>query len=574
MALTREMNFTSQLRCDVPFLKSIESGVCNDFDVMAGTALAGKEALIVSGMHVVTTNITLANSLILQVADSVLIHFLATASGSLFHIDASEPDQVLSSTNPKIIGSWTPSSINYLSVDIIRAPDSSTDDLVEIIDTISLTETPVTQPLGIITDYRLVISTLDFDQSGGCPIARVTLDAGGAIVAIQDARNFMFRLGSGGTVPNPLNSYSWPGGRKEVTSDPFGGADRSISSAKQFNDAVTPRLWEIGGGENWFSPTSDHNVRMAQTGTPFGSTGMNFEFVSSNLHWKGLVLIFDNSTATYNVIADQTTSVDGLTDLVSGQCIYVDVDRSQNRSGGTSLIAAKGTLATLGTPVIPGSRWVLAWNYNGVIYTRDQSYAVGASFILATVSAAGMVELSATDSGGASPTKVATVDSIFQQAVAAGLSRGHGDFFAGTGAITIGGDTLDQNIFLESALTQYSTYVQGVNRWTTSFNAPLMVQNTDGFASNPLNVSAMFQGYNDISLQEETAVVIEANGPIGFRNVVVNTSAINPAPTSTNPIRNKIYFDTNGLSSPNKRDCMISIDANGNKETLFEGTSY
>src|SRR6202142_3033320 len=98
-------------------------------------------------------------------------------------------------------------------------------------------------------------------------------------------------------------------------------------------------------GNRWrgelVSPTSDHNVRMAQTGTPFGSTGMNFEFVSSNVHWKGLVLIFDNSTATYNVIADQTASVAGLTDLVSGQCIYVDVDRSQNRSGGTSLIAAK-----------------------------------------------------------------------------------------------------------------------------------------------------------------------------------------------------------------------------------------
>jgi len=578
MAISRQQNWTSQIRADVPFLRSIESGICGDFDILAGAALAGKEPLIVSGCHVVTTGITQAQSLILQVADSVLIHFLATASGSIFHVPASEPDQVLSNTNPKLVGGWTASSTNYVSIDFIRAPDASTSDLVEIVDTVSLVETPVTQPLAVLTDYRIHVSTLDFDTGGGCPIARVTLDAGGAIVSIQDARNFMFRLGAGGTIPNPLNTYSWPGGRKEIVSpgDVFSGPDKSIISFKQFNDAVTTRLWELGGGENWFSPTLDHNVRIAQTGTPFVSSGMSFEWVSAtNLHWKGLVLIFENSTATFNVIADQTTNVAGLTDLLTGECIFVDVDRTTNRSGGTSLVAQKGTLATLGTPTIPGSRWVLAWNYNGSIYIRDQAYSIGSSFILATISAAGMVQLSETDSTAISPPIVVTYDRGNQGAIAGGLTRGGNDFVGGAGPLYVGGKSLDQGVLIQTTRAQDETIITGVENWAVNFTAPLTAYNSHPFASHPLNLAARFQGFNDNTSEAETAVTIEANGPIGFRNVVVNTSsAIKPNPTAVNPIRNKIYFDTNGLSSPNKRDTMMAIDVNGALVTLLEGTSY
>lgn len=580
MAISRQMNWTSQIRADVPFFRSIESSICNDFDVLAGTSLAGQSPQVISGLHMVTTGITLATSLILQVADSVLIHFLATASGSLFHIDAAESDQVLNNTNPKIIGGWTVSSTNYVSLDIIRAPNAATSDLVEIVDTVSLLEQPVTQPLGITTDYRVIISPSDFDQSGGCPIAKVTLDAGGAIVSIQDARNFMFRLGSGGTIPNVLNSYSWPGGRNEAGSlDPFAGADKSIQSFKALNDALETRLWELGGGEHWYSPTADRNCRLATTGSPFVSNGMYLEFTGGHVHWKGLVFVFDNSTASFNVINDQTSNVAGLTDLTSGTCLYVDLDRSVNRTGGTALNAQKGTLATLGTPTIPGSRWVLAWNYNGSIFIRDQTFAVGSSFILATVSAAGTVELSATDDGAASPTRVATVNSVSKLAAAAGISRGHGDFFGGSGDLTIGGDTLDLNVLIKSDTETTETRIQGLADFDSFAAAALSVA---GVGSTSLGHKVIIRsGTQSIDTDPTSRLSnfhVYGDGAIGFANISDgapgNLVAVTPAPTATAPVRSKMFCRNNGLTTPNKRDQMCMMQSDGGYTVVWESDPY
>jgi hypothetical protein len=600
MAIARENNITSQQRIDVVQLRSIESGVCGDFDVMAGAALAGKVPLVISGLHVVTTGITLATSLILQVADSVLVHFLATASGSIFHIIASEPDQVLSNANPKLVGGWTANSVNYVGLDLIRAPDSTTSDLCEIMDTVSLVETPVTQPLAVTTDYRIVISTSDFDASPGvCPIAKVTLDAGGAIVSIQDSRNFMFRLGSGGTVPNVLNTYSWPGGRNEAGSlDPFAGADKAITSFKAFNDAITTRLWELGGGEHWYSPTADRNIRLATTGSPFVSNGMFMEFVGGNLHWKGLVLVFDNSMATFNAINDQTTNVAGLTDLVSGECIYVDIDRSVNHTGGTSLNAVKGALATLGTPTIPGSRWVLAWNYNGSIFIRDQSFAVGSTFILATTSAAGTVKLSASDSVGAGPF-VATVDSVSFLARSAGVTRGYingintttsfvSDFIGGTGDIIIGGgfdgadghgggNPVDFNIRIETSRAQDEIRINGAANYTTNSAACLSVGGFNANMSNILLARFASQDSRDPS-SRNSVFHVYGDGSLGFVNQL-DANPGNPLPPNPNPVafaevRSKLFTKDNGLASPNKRDQLCWITWDGTVYVMLESNPY
>lgn len=579
MAVARSNNYISQQRVDVPHLRAIESAICNDLDTLAGTAMTGQAPLVVSGLHVVTTGITQATSLVLQTADSVFINFNATASGSIFHIPANTPDDILSNSNSNIVGNWTASAVNYVGIDIFRAPDGATTDLVEVMDTIELVEQPVPSPLAVTAQYQIVITTSDFDANPSvCPIMKVTLDAGGAITAIQDCRNFLFRLALGGTTPNTKSSFSWPGGRAEQNSiDPFGGADKTITAQKQWNDAAMTRMWELGGGEYWYSPTADKNVRLAHTGSPLG-TGDYFGWDGTNLLWKGLVLIFDNSTATFNVVADQTTSSPGLTDLVSGECIYVDVDRTQNRSGGNSLVAVKGALSTLGSPLIPGSRWVLAWNYGGSVYTRDQAYAVGSTFQLATISAAGMVKLSATDSAAVSPTAVATVDSVSKLAAAGGVSRGHGDFIGGAGDIQIGGDTLDHSIKLTTTRGQDSTIITGTEVWTSTFNAPLMVQNLSPFdqevpgTASIENVIAMFRGYKSSSSQIQTAVTIEGNGPIGMRAVAVSNPIPPPTPTATNPIQAKIFITDNGLSAGNNRDQFCALDVNGKVTVLWEST--
>lgn len=570
MAAERQQNWLSEQRVDVPHLRAVESAIAADFDLLAGTIMAGRAPLVVSGFKLITTGITHAQALQLQVADSSLIHFYASESGSIFHVPANQPIEILSSTNTNISGSFTPAQTNYIGLDLIRLADSTTNDLVEFMDTATLQETPKTVPLARTLTYKIVITTTDFDANPGLvPIARVKVDSNFAITEVEDARNIFWRLGQGGTVPNPLNTYSWPSGRKEgsVTSD-FTGGDKTITSQKSWMDAIMTRLWELGGGEFWYSPTADHNVVMARTGSPFVSSGEYFEWSGTNLHWKGLMFTFANSTGVTNTVANVITDTAGTTDLAAGECVYVDLDRTSN----ATLNAVKAPLNLVGSPDVPGSRWVLAWRIGSSIYVRDQSYAVGSSFKLATTAAAGGVLLSASDSAAISPVAVASVDSILKAAYAGGITRG-GDYVGGAGDIKVGGfSTSDHNVLLRTFRDQDEVSVTGSHVYTMGQAASLSVINTSDFTANLEDITARFAAWNVGSAQIEDAQHLESGGAMGFRNVLFPPQT--PTPTATRPIRSKTFFRDNGIASPNKRDQFCVMWFDGTVTVIAESATY
>ncbi len=578
MSVGRQGNWQGQQRVDIPHLRAIESAVAGDFDLLAGSMLAGRRPLITSGFYVLTAGITVATNLKVRVANGHLIHFLASESGSIFHVPADRPDEQLSSTNPRVLGSFTPGQVNYVGLDFVRAADDSTVDLVEFIDTQSLSETPVSIPLARTTDYRIVISTLDFDNNPGvAPICTVAIDITGTITDITDARASMWRLGAGGTVPNIYSSFLWPAGRKEsLSSDEFTGGDKGLSNLKDWMDSIMSRLWEVGGGEFWYSPTTAPNERLVRTGDPFVSNGEFFEWDGSDLHWKGLAWVFANSSGIINEVADVTSNTPGLTDLLDGECIYVDVDRTQNRTGGDGLQAVKGTLALLGSPTIPGSRYVIAWAYDsgsGVeIYTRDQSYAVNSTFKDATTVAGGMVKLSATPDDAVYPARVATTGQ-YGYAYAAGLTRG-GDFFAGAGDIRIGGfGAEDHNIIIKTDASNYETRVEATNNWTLSGVSALTVRQSNPFTDSSFYRVLTLQGFDGgVDNQVEDTHAFEACGTQLWK-IVENTPGP-PPNTSTSPLVAKTYFRTNGYSTPDTRDQYVIMDRNGNVNVLWEGDDY
>ena len=90
----------------------------------------------------------------------------------------------------------------------------------------------------------------------------------------------MFRLGSGGSSPNPQNTWGWPGGRNETVSADAG--DFSIHSFKGWMDAIMTRLFELGGGEYWYSNTADRNVRVLYSAV-FSSTGEPYDTNAAGL---------------------------------------------------------------------------------------------------------------------------------------------------------------------------------------------------------------------------------------------------------------------------------------------------
>lgn len=396
MSVIRQFNFLSQMRLDVPHFRSLESAAAGDFDALVGRGMGGSKALILRGFSL--NNVSSGGSAVglqMSVADAIVINLNASESGSLLWVPTDKPIETLNpSTNTTIVGSWTPSAVNYVGIDFTRTADNTTTDLVQFLDSNTDLEEPREVPLGRTLSYQIVITTLPFaSQSTIVPVAKVTLGSSGQITAVQDARPMMFRLGSGGDVPNSVGSFAWAQGRTEtntgVSNSLFLGGDKVISNQKDWMDAMMSRVWELGGGEAWYRPTADRNVNLVWVGSPF-SNGEHYEWDGTNLHWTGLRFLFDNSTVYYRDVADQTTDLAGLTNLADGDCLYVDLDRS---AVSPSLNARKASLISLGAATLPGHRWILAWRQGAYIYTRQWRYPVGTTFIPATNTSMGMVKL-------------------------------------------------------------------------------------------------------------------------------------------------------------------------------------
>lgn len=392
MAIIRQENWLSQQRVDLPHLRSIELGVAGDFDSLVGRAMAGSKALVVRGfaMANIAANAP-ATGLQISTANGVLYNVNATEAGSILWVPADRSAEILNpATNSRVSGSWTPSAANYVGVDFVRTADTSTTDLVQFLDANTLLETPKSVPLARTLDYRFVISTIPFaGQPNLVPIAIVTLNSSSQITAAEDARPMMFRLATGGDVPNIKNAYPFPDGRTEnfstLNNTLFVGGDKSIDSQKSWMDAAMTRIQEIGGGEYWYSATADRNVQMVT----YGSTFTNGEYFSWNLgtqtlSWQNIRFLFDNSTGWFNDLASGSITMN------DGDALYVDLDRTQNATG---LTAQHAPLVSMGTSTPPGSRWVMAWRKGNDIFTRGWRYAVGTTFQPATNTSLGEVEL-------------------------------------------------------------------------------------------------------------------------------------------------------------------------------------
>lgn len=431
MSVLRQLNVLGQQRLDVPHIRSIESAVAADFDVLAGRVQGGGKPLVIRGFTLSNYSAgTNATSIQLNTADGIIYNMNASEAGTFLWVPADRTVETLnSSTNSRVQGSFTAGQTNYIGLDLVRTADDTTSDLVQFLDPNTLLEQPKSVPLARTLDYRILISTTPFSASSNIiPIAKVVTDTQNQVASatnsVQDARNVMWRLGSGGDFPSTYNTFSWAQTRLEYDPnvgalsglDKFSGGDKGITNQKDWMDAVMTRLWEVGGGQNWYSPVADRNFKMTKApGVVFTSTADNFEWVaglyaSTHLHWQGLKIVFENANVSgvyYNTVADQPSddpagsAALSKTALAIGDCIYVDIDRTSN----ANIIAKKAAMQTLGSPTIPGSRIILAWrDTSGFVFVRDTSFPVNTSFAPATTVAIGAVRLSYAAGTPATPT--------------------------------------------------------------------------------------------------------------------------------------------------------------------------
>jgi hypothetical protein len=452
MAIRRQQNFLGQERVDVADLRAIESAAANDFDMVLGRLWAGASPLVVKGFAISTTGAynQPADQLQIAVASGILLHYGASDSGTLYVADDNAAAEVLSATNAKVSGSFAASSTNYIGLDLQRSADSATSDLKQFIDAaVPTTEIPNTVPTARTLNYKIIVSTQPFSVSSNvCPIAKVVTNANNLVVSVTDARSMLFRLGSGGDSPDVTHSYVWADTTRAEnnitysatsTNDPFTGGDKTITSMKGWMDAVMSRLWELGSGQYWYSPTKHDNIKLIYGTVTFPTTD-NFSYNSGTgvLSWTNLKVAFENSTVYYNDITDGSATF-----TADGQCLYVDVSRSSN---GSPLVPAIGNLITLGlSTTLPGSRLIIAWRHGNNIFTRDRAYEVGRQFAVATTTTVGTVKLSQAATTPSSPIVLVDAEKNTASGVAAltaaksvigsGLDR---DATLGAGGLSIG----------------------------------------------------------------------------------------------------------------------------------------
>lgn len=457
MAVIRQGNFLNQQRIDIPDIRSIESAVAADFDVLAGRSWAHEKAYVLRGLQVTGAAVGSASTGIqVSTADSILFNAKAAVSGTFLWVPSDRAPETLNPvTNSRVTGSWTPGATNYVGIDFSRDPDSSTADLTKFRDATpgSTSEIPRQVPKAKTMDYVLVITTIPFSgQSNLVPVCRVSLDAAGLVTECKDCRPMMFRLGSGGDSPSAshfFNSWTRSEPQASLENTSFTAGDRQIASLKDWQDAVMTRLWEIGGGEFWYSATTDRNVELVTYGTPFAN-GEYFDWNlgSQTLQYKNLRLLFDNSSSysadivngSYVLAPGEVLYVDALRDRFYAPAwltatVYAVGDLAVNNGlayectvtgtsgGGPSgtgssipdgsgsltwryvgvgvaggLVAQKASLFSLGTGSPPGSRLILAWRRGTEIFTRGWRYPVGTTFQPATSTSLGVVKLSRTAS--------------------------------------------------------------------------------------------------------------------------------------------------------------------------------
>ncbi len=565
MAVTRQFNWLGQQRVDLPHLRLIEVAVAYDFDTLAGIAISGRKPLIVSGFEIIETGAVGndAENLIMIVARSTAYHFEATESGSIFHVSDDRANEVLSPTNARMDGAFVPNTTNFVGIDFVRSADDTTVDNVAFYNKVSDSEIFETVPLARTIDYKIVVSTTEFSATPGVlPVATVATDTSNKVVSITDARNLMYRLNA---------PYSWPTGRAA-------DADLSLTDQKAWQDAVMTRIWEVGGGEYWDSPTDYRNVRLVGAGAVFVSTGEYWEVVANNVHWQNLRVIFDNSTSKINEILDQTVDQPGLTDLADGECVFVDLDRTQDRTGLSGLVAQKSALVTLGQSAVPGQRYVICWRSGANFFVRDQPYAIGGSFKIATTLAYGTVKIASNPDLGiwdaASPVVpvIAMVAGAGYTATAGGISHNQdGGFFGSSDTILPAGDIQigrginagDFNIQIYTDDNSHQTHIRGIGEQSVGGGGTSVLDidsDAGGFSpgSSQRNRITTQRGLSTVGAIKRVVHFVETDGSVG--QAITSTVPATAELTSEERVRAKYFLQ------PSKRwlqPCNYATDVVG-----------
>lgn len=339
MAVLGRLLVSSAERLDLPDLLSLDSYAAGDWKYFLKGLVGDSKPFILKGFDVIDPgNAIGTQSCSIRVADSITF-YPGSGTGSFYHgLPEGHPQAI------PLVPELRKNAVNYVyltfstfntAVDTRAFWDPDKDgvggEFTQDINTES------------VLDVQINVSTGSF-PANTVPVAKITVGPV-VITAIEDARDMMFRLGSGGINPNPFNTYGWrslPNSGYERTeppttmtaggTNPFQGADKNILTLKEWMDAVMSKLRELGGTTFWYDDTST-----------FGLISSFFDAVATTFKSKGK-WIHDTTTSglltwtedvQIKMTSDPRTYIvrQGNKTLTNEQVMYLAMVRNQPLNG-------------------------------------------------------------------------------------------------------------------------------------------------------------------------------------------------------------------------------------------------
>ena len=419
MAVLGRVLISSAERLDLPDFLSIDSYTQGDFKYLMRSFVGDEKPYILRGFDVINPGSTIGTQNIsIRVADSV-VYYPESAAGPFFH-GLEEGNAQAAPLVPELRKNATNYVyLTFTTTDAAKDTRGFWDPDKEAGVGGEFTQDVNTQTVLSIT-ANVSVSAFPEDT---VPVAIVTVGAN-FVTDVTDARDMMFRLGSGGLSPNPLSTYQFrslptasfqrsePNVSMTNALDPnsFQGGDKNIQSLKEWMDVVMTKLLELSGTTYWYEDTSTFNLVNIFKDALASSIKSKGEWQSSSAT-AGLMtwtedIVLQSVTDKRNVMVRA-----GNKTLTDGQVMYIDQTRDTAINTGSvsvdwinAINYVNGTLGSFES--LTKGDWVKKADDDDYRYLRVEEFYAAAALGGGVSSAANALSIKLSETyGGATETE-------------------------------------------------------------------------------------------------------------------------------------------------------------------------
>jgi hypothetical protein len=353
MAVLGRLLVSSAERLDLPDFLSIDSYTQGDFKYLMKSFVGSDRPYILKGFEVIdpansigTQNITIG------IANSVVYYPESKAGPFFYGLEEGDPKAA------PLIPELRKNATNY--VYLVLTTFNAAKDTRAFWDPdkeggIGGEFTQEVETESVLTvDINVSISAF---PENTIPVCKVKVGAN-FIESIEDCRDMMFRLGSGGLNTNPLSRYTFreqplsvfarsePNTLMSSTLSPnsFRGGDKNIRSLKEWMDVVMTKLLELGGTTYWYQDTSTFslvNLFKDSLATSIRSKGTweNSSTTPGQLSWTEDI-VMQSMTDKRDIIirGESYQSGEGSKSLDNGQVMFIVQERNKPINNGSTSV--------------------------------------------------------------------------------------------------------------------------------------------------------------------------------------------------------------------------------------------